>query len=125
MLICAIFFVYGEPNSVCELIHKDNDFIMEKVPTATKFFVLAVLPELIGRWYSKSHVSIPQIQSKKDSAENVCTCQSIIDSEIITCSDKLCVVKKYHISCLGIEHVSKKKWFCPYCSRKKSRSKKN
>lgn len=119
------FFVYGEPNSVCELIHKDNDFIMEKVPIATKFFVFAVLPELIGRWYSKSHVSIPQIQSKKDSAENVCTCQSIIDSEIITCSDKLCVVKKYHISCLGIEHVSKKKWFCPYCSRKKSRSKKN
>ena len=115
------FFVYGDPYSLCELIHKDIDFLMEKVPVATKFFVFSILPELIGRWYSKSQVAVPEIKSKEDNIENVCTCQSIVDSKIIICSNKSCVVKKYHISCLGIEHLPKKKWFCPYCSRKKSR----
>lgn len=118
------FFVYGDPHSVCELIHKDIDFLTEKVPVATKFFVFAILPELIGRWYSKSHIAVPEIENKEDITENVCTCRSIMDSAIIICSDKSCVVKKYHTSCLGIEHVPKKKWFCPYCSRKKSRSRK-
>ena len=91
---------------------------MEKVPVATKFFTFGILPELIGRWYSKSHIFVPEIKNKENSTENVCTFQSIVDSETIICSDKSCVVKKYHISCLGIEQVPKKKWFCPFVAVK-------
>ena len=58
------------------------------------------------------------LKDKENTVENICTCETNVDSELITCADKSCVVKQYHITCLGIEKVTKKKWFCPYCSRK-------
>lgn len=112
------FMVYGYKHYLIEVVQIDPAFLAEKVDIAKKFYVFAILPELIGHWYSKTHIPLPQIKNKENTVENVCTCETNVDSEIITCADKSCVVKKYHISCLGIEYVTKKKWFCPYCSRK-------
>ena len=112
------FMVYGYKDCLVEVIHIDYDFLIEKINIATKFYVFAILPELIGRWYSKCHIPLPEIKNKENNVENICTCETENDSEVITCADKSCVVKQYHISCLGIEKVTKKKWLCPYCSRK-------
>lgn len=113
------FMVYGHIHCLVELIYIDYDFLIEKVEIATKFYVYAILPELIGHWYSKTHIPLPEILNNENSVESLCTCDlTDVDSEIITCADKSCIVKKYHTSCLGIEKITKKKWFCPYCCRK-------
>ena len=119
------FYVYGKSESFYELVPIDLDFLSEKIEIAKRFFVFAVLPELLGKWYSKSHITEPKIYHKdSDTNNDICTCQQQRDSETILCADKTCVVKNYHLQCLGLEEKPKRKWFCPYCRRKKSRSRK-
>ena len=98
-------------------------FLLERVNKASRFYTFAILPELLGKCYSRSHIPYPKIRSSESETHKVCTCDRTIESQLITCSDKSCVVKQYHISCLGLDNVPKRKWFCPYCRRKKSRTK--
>ena len=119
------FYVYGKNESFYELIKVDLKFLVEKTEIAKRFFIFAVLPELLGKWYSKSHITEPKIYNKaSEKSKDICTCQEEKDSETILCTDKTCVVKTYHLQCLGLEEKPLKKWYCPYCRRKKSRSRK-
>ena len=49
------FFVYSKEASLCQAILFDEVFLAEKVPVAKNFFVYTILPELLGRWYSRTH----------------------------------------------------------------------
>ena len=119
------FFVYSKESSLCQLIIFDDAFLAEKVPIAEKFFVYGILPELLGKWHSRTHIAPPSIKEKANSSENICTCQNQNNiSATVNCSDKSCIIKTYHLVCLGLETKPKGKWFCPYCSRKKTRGKK-
>ena len=108
------FFVYSREASLCQMILFDEVFLAEKVPVAKNFFVYAILPKLLGRWYSRIHVAPPKIKENVIDNQNTCTCrnQNIV-SGTANCSDKT-----YHLSCLGLEVQPKGKWFCPYCARK-------
>ena len=118
-LSCTYFYVYGPPTSLCEVIQVDLDFLIKNVGLAQNFFIHAILPELLGKWFSRNHFTIPSIKENREQATaNICTCKEIKSSKTITCCDKSCVVKEYHLECVGLEAASKKKWFCPYCRRK-------
>ena len=108
------FFVYSREASLCQMILFDEVFLAEKVPVAKNVFVYAILPKLLGRWYSRIHVAPPKIKENVIDNQNTCTCrnQNIV-SGTANCSDKT-----YHLSCLGLEVQPKGKWFCPYCARK-------
>ena len=115
------FFVYSREASLCQTILFDEVFLAEKVPVAKNFFVYAILPELLGRWYSRTHVAPPKIKENVVDNQNTCTCrnQNIV-SDTANCDDKSCVIKTYYLSCHGLEVQPKGKWFCPYCARKKN-----
>lgn len=119
------FFVYGGDESLFELVGIDIDFLNEKINTSKQFFILAILPELIGHWYSRPKLSNQEIQIKSTNNDVVCTCQKPQQkSDTIICSDNTCVVKEYHLICLGLDIKPKSKWVCPYCSRKRTHKKK-
>ena len=120
------FIVYGGQTSLIKQIHVDMEFLAENVNKAKTFFTLAILPELLAKWYSRDHITFPDIETTKENTniEETCTCGENKEGVKIECSDSTCVVKSYHLTCLGLTNKPKGKWFCPYCSRKKSRGKK-
>ena len=117
------FYVHGNSVSLCELVHIDIPFLEREVDKARKFFIFGILPELLGKWYSRSNISHPNIQNRieNESEQSICICRESRESELIHCCDKSCMIKNFHTICLGIESVPKGKWFCPYCRNKKSR----
>ncbi|KAI5172847.1 hypothetical protein NEFER03_1863 [Nematocida sp. LUAm3] len=44
-----------------------------------------------------------------------CICKRSPTNEMIACDNSKCTVGWYHISCLGIKAVPKKKWLCSLC----------
>ena len=51
-------------------------FLTENVAKALWFYKLAILPELVEKWYSRDHVPCPQIESiaLEKNSEICCTC---------------------------------------------------
>ena len=49
------FLVYSKEASLCQAILFDEVFFAEKVPVAKNFIGYTILPELLGRWYSRTH----------------------------------------------------------------------
>ena len=47
------FVAWSEKELFVERIYLDNTFISDAMDKATSFFKVAVLPELVGKWYSK------------------------------------------------------------------------
>ena len=66
------FFVYSREASLCQMILFNEVFLAEKVPVAKNFFVYAILPELLGRWYSRTHVAPPKIKENVVANRNIC-----------------------------------------------------
>ena len=116
------FFVYSFKRS----FSVSDDSFWWSIFGWKNFFVYTILRELSGRWYSRTHVAPPKIEENVVDNQNTCTCrnQNIV-SDTANCSDKLCVIKTHHLSCLGLEAQPKGKWFCPYCARKKTTGKKS
>ena len=90
---------------------------------------LAILPELIGKWFTKQPV-LPLKSSSSD--HNNCTsndsnlvwCYCRRDEEfdnMIACDNKQCAIQWYHLSCLKISQsqVPEGKWYCLDCHKKK------
>ena len=54
------FVVWGEEDVFIERILQNNDFLEESMAKATALFKQCVLPELLGRWYTKVPIETPQ-----------------------------------------------------------------
>ena len=79
------FFVYSSEASLCQKILFDEVFLAEKVLVAKNLFVYTNLPELLGRWYSRTHVAPPKIKENVVANRNTCTCRNQILSDTATC----------------------------------------
>ena len=85
------------------------------------FFKLCVLPELIGKYFSKPFDSLPAAASSSNAS--VCTCQGTGDGELVECANAACKMN-YHLKCLKLKTKPKHKWHCPVCRRQRSAAKK-
>ena len=75
---------------------------------AEKFFLTSILPELLGKWYTRpyelaenkaeSDESLTS-SSKADSSETFCYCKGI-EGEMIACDNAECAVEWFHTRCL-------------------------
>ena len=64
-------FVVWSPSGIyhTERIVVDNDFIEGKLQQAEKLFWLAIMPELIGKWYTGKHTEFPRHTLQTDEVE--------------------------------------------------------
>ena len=121
MLVCSLsyaeFVVWTEKDLFSERIFKDSSFVASHIPKVKQFFIYGVLPEIIGKWYTRIPVAdedgtVPFPESDLDDEDTVdsdedpsklwCYCNQPSSGEMIMCGSKKCNIKWFHFSCLGL-----------------------
>ena len=136
MQMCAVYFcdfvIWKSDELVINRIKRNDAFLMETIDKATKFFKYGILPELVGKWYTRS----PQIMDpsssqastsaspgkETDTPETWSYCNTEESGTMIFCDNEKCPIKWFHVNCLKITNIPKKKWFCPDCRKEKTTS---
>lgn len=115
----VVWTASGEPH--IERILLNQVFIEEKLIQAEKLFWLAIIPELLGKWFTRDHTKLPTVVATTDDDPNEdddgtwCYCQVAKGGSMIECENLSCPIKWFHMSCLRMKGKPRKKWFCPSC----------
>ena len=113
-IVCS--FSEGAATFVHERIYPDKDHWEEQVPKLTTFWRACVLPEILGRWYTKKPTAIAKANVK----DGICYCkESLKEEPTVFCSNENCPISEFHHSCILPKNISKipKRWFCPHCRK--------
>ena len=127
-LTYADFVVWTETGLVVERIHEDASFCDDLVGDVHHFFKYGVLPEIIGKWYSRKPIAdsdgvVPVVLNRdgvdddEDYEKLWCFCQQPSFGRMIQCDDEQCTITWFHCECLRIRSVPKGKWYCPSCRK--------
>ena len=120
------FIVWRENELIVERVSINEQFLAMALEKATKFYTNGVLPEVLGKWYSK----LPEYQTSRSTepmnTDNQvwCYCKGSEDGEMIGCDNTECDIGWFHTECLRITVIPKGKWYCPNCSRERSKRRK-
>ena len=108
------FNANNQPVFYHERIYPDCALWQSVQPKLTKFWRICILPEVLGRWYTrKCHMpSLMQVPAACND-NSICYCRKATEEETITCSNPKCSLIKFHLSCLGISDQVPKMWYCP------------
>ena len=126
------FLVWRKDEFVVDRIVPDVPFINGALAKAELFIKTALLPELIGRWFTKQPaVPVPHVDqtvldhgSPCDNSninDNIilwCYCQrDDLADDMICCDNENCLTKWYHYSCVGLtsDDIPEGDWYCPEC----------
>lgn len=110
------FVVWQDEKCVVLRILTDPAFTESMIAAVTSFFKLGVLPELVGKWFSKTFTVLP------DPSSTICTCMEEKDSPIVECARAECSIRHNHLHCLRLKTVPKKTWYCPACRKIRSQA---
>ncbi len=109
------FVVWSNNELHTERITLDDTLIQSAIPTAEKFWRLCVLPELLGKWYTRNQPQSLHAQVEEDSG-TWCYCKEDKGGEMIACDGKSCLITWFHLDCVGMSTVPRGKWLCPTCT---------
>ena len=125
------FVVWTEQNVVVERIEADKDFFQNTIDNVEHFFKYGILPEIIGRWYTRKPVADasgvvtgmstlptdPQTADNEDYVRSWCYCNQPSYGNMIGCDNEACTIEWFHYDCLRIRCPPKGKWYCPSCKK--------
>lgn len=122
---CVCTFT-SEPESglYIERIYQDTSFWEECSSKAEHFFKICLLPELIGKWYTRPIVELND--ENNPSLDNVastsfqqlyCYCKCPESGTMIACDNPQCAIEWFHLTCLKLSSIPRGKWYCPDCSK--------
>ena len=123
MLACGVeladFVVCTFPNDTPTLfiqrIKIDEDFLLSCIEKSRDLYKVAILPELLGRWFTRS-VVMPTVDHRNDLSYKYCYCKEELGGQMVHCdNDENCPHGEwFHLSCLKLKNVPRvKKWYCP------------
>ncbi|XP_033747952.1 uncharacterized protein LOC117332971 [Pecten maximus] len=123
----ADFVVWTEREVHIERIEPDNELWEEIKEKAASFHAMAIMPELVGKFYSRINTA-PLLSLRNDGESNLadanrqdiyCFCQQGETDTMVACDNQNCNYQWFHLSCLKLtkSKLPKGKWFCPDCSR--------
>ena len=75
-------------------------------PLASKFFLIGVLPELLGKWYTRpARLNVEEeIDDSDYEAGPWCYCREYIeDSLLMGCDNEECKIVWFHMKCLRLD----------------------
>ena len=86
------FVVWSDSEVMVKRILPDDDVISDALQTATKFFTMGILPELVGKWFSKAPsftaMQLPE-EVPQDLVDDLwCYCKRGEFGEMIACSNE-------------------------------------
>ena len=120
-----------------ERIYPDEAFWLANVSRVKHFFTTSILPELVGKFYSRSDAtSFPQTPSPSgpsylpsssqpgpssavsSNEKTYCYCEGPEYGEMIGCDNPSCRYEWFHLICLKLVSQPKSKyWYCPDCRK--------
>jgi len=111
------FIIWTPQGLYVERILPDVEFWVVAVAKATTFFNKCVLPEIVGKFYTRpslpSSLTTPSVDD--DDAE-WCTCQRYIEGSVLVgCDNSDCKVKWYHLQCLRLTSPPEGAWLYNDC----------
>ena len=114
----AHFVVWTEQDLHIRIILKrDYDFLNTNLSKANKVYKVAVLPELLAKWYTQPKEQSSDTQS---ASKLFCYCRVKDDeSLVLVCSGSARVFRKFHLRCCGLcrRPLVNRAWFCTDCRR--------
>lgn len=111
------FVVWHHASVHIERLEPDNAVITEALIKAKRFFKLCILPELIGKWYTRQR-NLDEIEVSSQDHEDEgtwCYCRESKGGSMVGCDNDKCAIKWFHLSCLGMSEAPSGKWICPTC----------
>ena len=118
----------GEPNLHVERILPDLELWSTCLDLSTRFFRVCLLPELLGKWYTRKPLTTKEASTQEletvkvggiQSTRLYCICQKPEDDSLdwIGCDNPTCSIEWFHTLCLQITTIPKGKWYCPTCRK--------
>ena len=86
------------------------------------FYMNAVLPEVLCKWYSRQRMAtVDESETQPNAVSgNIKWCYCGLEEDegacMIGCDNRQCPIQWFHLFCLELESVPKGKWYCPECS---------
>ena len=130
----ADYVVWTECDVHIERIERDEQLWNHVEPRAKAFFVQAILPELVGKLFSKPQPS--KVHATQDNAMSalysvsddgrevpivICRCRCPYDANerVVCCSNENCEFRWFHLKCLKLKRMPscKLSWYCPDCKK--------
>jgi len=122
------FVVWSQTNHVIVTVKFDKGFYDSKLDLVKHFFVYGMLPEIIGKWYTRKPVSdldnivhipttslIESGNQEEDYTKLCCYCNEPSFGEMVCCENDKCTITWIHFDCLRMRFAPKGKWYCPSC----------
>ena len=129
------FVVWTESTIIQERITVDTEFYEGLMDDIKHFFMYGVLPEIVGKWYTRKPIAdssgiVPDASSiteatlmssstssTEDTEEVWCYCRQPNYGSMIGCSNDDCTIQWFHFECMRIRRAPKGDWYCPSCRK--------
>lgn len=112
-VVCA-FDGCGTVKFFNQRILPDEEHWHSVLPKLTKFWRTCILPEVLGKWYTRKHFMANTQADKPPETGSICYCRMNTDEKTVLCCNPSCAIVSFHLSCLKIESIPKT-WYCPHC----------
>ena len=143
MTVCKVkygdFVVWTEKEFAAERIEIerieiDDVFFDTQNNDVKHFYVYGVLPEVIGKFYTRKPVAncegivpVPissntpgkgdEEKDDTDLSRLWCYCNEPSFGDMVKCDNDKCTIEWFHFDCLRIRCPPKGKWYCPSCRK--------
>lgn len=102
------FVVWSPRRTKVLIMSRNDDFLFQALTKAEEFHKSIIVPELLARYYTTI---------KETASQPICFCNEIIaGSQLIQCSNNLCLVKLFHVECVIFRSEEDGPWTCDYCT---------
>ena len=120
------FVVWTQKELHIERLTLDEALLKSALPTAKTFFKICILPELLGKWYTRQHSTTEKDDSLQceDDDGSWCHRKERKGGDMVACDSRSCTTKWFHFECVGLCTVRLGKWHCARCEVKHSQEQK-
>lgn len=98
------FVVFATEGSSCRFVKErlapNIEHWETQIPKLEIFWRICILPEILGRWYTRKMDLKSQVTPDESLKSGDCYCRQSTSEETITCANPECKVSKFHPSCL-------------------------
>ncbi|XP_060784112.1 uncharacterized protein LOC132890853 isoform X2 [Neoarius graeffei] len=106
----------GNQELFIERIAADHQFFSHALAAATTFYKQGILPELLAKAFTSPQVLAPPQPTATQAEPAWCYCKATVQTtDMLRCHYEQCQIKLFHLKCLGLKNVPRRKWLCHNC----------